>query len=179
MAGNSEGARNNMAESSLEAIANATVAELLNVPGLSAKHVAFSKGMQFDEGPDGLAVLTAHEPPDSYPGAVLMINDRSLSVSVQAQSYGSTVTHFRVPVTIVFYATSNGANVLAAVNEAWKYFELSLRRLSVFTPQELPAGAKATAPLKPDDATSVTIDANTHAIAAVFWSEFVIEATTT
>lgn len=170
-----------MADSPLEAIEAAVVAELQLVPGMAAggvRAVPLSLAFRFRHHEDGTVEMAVIEMPYAYPGAIVCVNDQAIETVKVDQQNGSSVMRYRVPIVVSIYATSDGSVAGAAHRAAWKIAHAAMSRLCVFTPAGMPEGTQSFGPLRPGNYEAITVDPSTHGIAMRFEAQYQTEVFT-
>ncbi|HEX3108113.1 MAG TPA: hypothetical protein VHU41_03385 [Thermoanaerobaculia bacterium] len=107
--------------------------------------------------------------PDVYPGCVTAVDDTSIDAISVKQAWGESDTIYEVPVTIAYYATSDGATLTGAQDAAFEGAEAIHSDLALFTPDG------ALGPMKPGAMNGIAAGTNTHGVLLDFTVRFEIQ----
>lgn len=153
-------------DSPLRAIQESTLAFLPTIEGITSA-VAAVPWRLFKLPPPGVEQVEINPDtlPPEYPGAVFSLwEDYITIVGEPHQEYGAANITYEVPVSIVIYATSDGADINAARFAALKIGQAAHISLALFTPTGFPANSGSAGPFIPGHWWAIPIDPSTGAV---------------
>ena len=115
--------------------------------------------------------------PPSYPGAVLSLwEEHVVPDGEPQQQYGQIVVIYKVPVTVCFYATSDGSDLHEARFRALKIAQAAHITLPLFTPTGFPANSAAFGPLGPGSWWTIPMDPSRGGVMLDFTARYQVAA---